>query len=338
MVWRIGAFLCVLTLVCACNNNKVKGRYISETDTAFSKDIRDVSAKINKDPNNPELYYLRGNSFFYQDKFKDALLDFETAIQLDSNKAMYEFRAGETMLKLDTADSKRTRMHLQRAIRLAPDLLDARLTYARLLIARQEYGDAEKELRQLTNKVDVADKAMLYLGICRKEQKDTTQALTFFDKSLQLNPQNYDAAMQLALLKSALNDKTALDWFDRVLAINEYSDEAFYGKGLMLQKQQQYKDALAYYERAYTIRPEHKMAKYNSAVIYSLFEDWEKTEEWCNKVLDLDPKFANALALRGLAEENTGRKKAAIEDYKAALDADPNNLPAKNGLKANGVQ
>jgi len=338
MVLRIGFVFLGLGLLFACGNKNGKGRFIADTDTAFNQDIRDASKKINADPKNANLYYLRGNTFYFQDKYKDAVLDFQTAVDLDSMSAMYHYRLGETQLKLDTVDSKKARMHLLKAVQIEPKLTDAKLALAKLMLARQEYASAETLLKTMTDQQDFADKAFLYLGISKREQKDTQTALVYFDKSLQLNPKNYDAAMQIALIKSAENDPKAKDYFDRVLAINEYSDEAWYAMGLYFQQKEKYKDALACYDKASTINGGHRLSRYNSAVIYSIFEEWERAEEWCNKTLDVDPENANALALRGFTFENRNNKKAAIADYKAALKKDPKNAPALKGLNALGVK
>lgn len=317
----------------SCSNPEGKGRYISETDTSFSKDIRDISARINKDPLNAKLYYSRGNAFYYQDKFKDAVMDLETSVRLDSNNAVYHNLLGECLLKLDTADSRKARMHLEKALLLQPDFPEAALNLGKLYIARQEYDKAEKLLKNIASKPDQSAKANLWLGISRKEQKDTNRALMYFEKVQESEADNYEAAIQIALIRAARNDPNTPKYFDKVIAINEYSDEAFYGKGLWLQQHQLYKDALANYDKVRTLNPSHILCLYNSAVIYNLFEEYAKAGEFCNKVLDLDSKNANAFALRGFTYEKRGNKAAAIQDYKDAIAIDPKNEPAILGLK-----
>ena len=66
--------LSLLVFTQSCNK-KTAQRYISETDTSYSLDIRNVSKKINADPENAELYYLRGNAFYFLDQFSDAEID-----------------------------------------------------------------------------------------------------------------------------------------------------------------------------------------------------------------------------------------------------------------------
>lgn len=321
----------------SCTNKNSIGRYIDENDTSFSKDIRDISAKINKSPKDASLYYRRGNAFFYLDKFKDAVIDFETSVFLDSSNPQYHFRTAEAVLKLDTADSKKARRHLEKAIQLKPDYSEALLLLSQYLIARQEYSPAEKHLQKLTGLPEFADRAFVFLGIIFKEKKDTNIALTYFDKSLQVNPQNYNAAMQVALIHAARNSNLTLDYFNRVIAINELSDEAFYGKGLYLQKRGNYKDALDFYDEALRLNPGHVFAMYNKAVIYSLFEEWQQCEETCNRVLQLSENHSNAYALRAYSYEKRGNKKAALQDYNTALKINPNNEPAKAGIKALGL-
>ncbi|MCC7299261.1 MAG: tetratricopeptide repeat protein [Bacteroidia bacterium] len=334
MVLRALAFCLGFTVLFACQQAKPGGRYISDKDTTFSKDIRDISAKINDDPRNADLYYKRGNAFFYQDKFKDALIDLDYAVLLDSNNAVYHHLIGETVLKLDTADSRKAMYHLEKALKLKPDFSDAIISLGKLHLARQEYKKAEDLFKKLTATNDYADRSFVYLGICRKEQKDTIQALAYFDKAQQINPNGYEAAIQIALIKAAQKDPLAMQYFDKVIAINEYSDEAFYGKALLFQANEQYKDALVHYEKARTINPGHILAIYGTGVLYNLFEDYGKAEEMCNKVLDLAPEYANAYALRGFTFEKRGDKQRATADYNQAIKLDAKNEMALLGLKS----
>jgi tetratricopeptide (TPR) repeat protein len=322
-------FTGVLVLI-SCKQD-IPGRYIAETDTIFSKDIQDVSAKINKDPFNADLYYKRGNAFFYQKMLNDAIIDFETAVKLDSNNAIYHFRLGETFLMQDSANPIKTMFHLQRATILKKDFLEAEFTLAKLYLYRQNYDKAIKAFEKLENQEDYADKAIFYKGMSYKEQKDTLRAMQHFEKVLQINPQHYDAVMQIASLYAARGNELALQYYNRALAINEASDEACYGKGYFYQKNGDYEKAMAMYDKARLINSAHKLALYNSAFIALAQGKFEKCRDMCNTAITMDENNANAYALRGTAYEKMGNKKAALQDYNAALAIDPKNLPARTG-------
>ncbi len=85
------------------------------------------------------------------------------------------------------------------------------------------------------------------------------------------------------------------------------------------------------YDKARLINTAHKLALYNSAFITLSQSKYEQCVNLCNTYIEMDVNNANAFALRGTAYEKSGNKKAALQDYNAALAIDPNNLPAKTG-------
>jgi tetratricopeptide (TPR) repeat protein len=85
------------------------------------------------------------------------------------------------------------------------------------------------------------------------------------------------------------------------------------------------------YDKARLINTAHKLALYNSAFIALYQRKYEKCVDLCNTYIEMDDNNANAFALRGAAYEKSGNKKAALQDYNAALDIDPKNLPARTG-------
>ncbi len=315
-----------------CKNPASKGRYISEKDTSFSQDIRDISAKINKDPNNAELYYRRGNAFFYQKRFKDALIDFETSAGMDSLNALYQFKTGECILQLDSANPQQVLRRVKRAVELKADFHEAKYLLAKLYVARQQYDEADKLFKELKPLADYSDKAWFGSGLIFLEKKDTASALKALENALQANPEHYASVMQMATIYLLKKDPLCMKYFDRAITMNEFSDEAYYGKGFYKQMNKQWADAIALYDQARTINPAHKLSIYNSAVIELGFENYDKSMELCDKLLEMDANFSKALALRGDLHVKKGNKKAAKEDYLAALSIDPKNEPAKTGL------
>ena len=323
-----------LIILAACAGKGKIGRYIDEKDTTFSKDIRDISAKINASPRDAKLYYLRGNAFFYESKFKDAGIDFETAVQLDSANSLYHYKLGENILQLDTSNALKALTHLRKAVQLSPENTEASLALAKLYIARQNYPEAEKIFRPMMKNTAIADKAYLLWGIAKKELKDTQSAMQLFEKSLVLNPSNTDAVLQLAGLYYHKDKAMAIKYYDRALAMDEYNYEALYAKGLLYQEQGKYDLALKHYDEVRNLRPGHLLAYNNSIVIYFIRGQWQKASELAEKYVLLSPQNANALAMKGFALENMGNEKAALNYYEAALKIDPGNPYAIKGKQA----
>lgn len=319
---------------------KQTARYISETDTSYSADIRSISKKINDNPGNAELYYRRSNAFFQEDNLKQALLDIDYAIHLDSVNPLYYFYKGNYMMSGDTANAIDAEKNYKKAISLVPNAKDGKnletdikFELAKIYLAKQKYDESE-ELYTSINKIDPSNPApYFYLGMIAKEKGDTAKAILLFEKTLVYDDKHYNAIMQLGNIFAINHDKKALELFDKALKINAYSDEAQYAKGLFLQKDGRYKDAVILYESVARLNPAHIYCRYNLAYIYGKFEDYAKAITYLDQVVDLAPEYADAYTLRGAMKEKSMNSTGAYNDYKMALQLDPKQKLAEEGLK-----
>lgn len=330
MRFILSSFLIVL-LAGACGS-KPQGRYISETDTAFSADIRSISARINKEPGNADLYYKRANTFFYETRFRDALQDIDFALLLDSLNPVYHVRKAEILMGTDSADAKKAIAHYRKALNLKPGMEDALSGLGKILLARQEYPEALETFNTLLEVNPMNAGTLVYMGLAAKEMKDTAQAMMRFEKALSINPSEFNAVMQLANLYAVRKPDLALQYYDRALSIDEYSDEALYAKGFLLQQLGRYKDALSLYLRTKEVNAGHRFSYYNSAVIYGLFKDYEEALRWLDDLIAIDENFAKAYHYRAFVNEQLGRMNDAIGDYRKTLELDPKNQDAKTRL------
>jgi tetratricopeptide (TPR) repeat protein len=317
-----------------CGQNYPEGALIiSESDTSYNEDILKVTRKINADPQIAENYYLRANTFYFQTKFDAAILDFQTASQLEPKNPLYRYRLAETYLEKDSANYEQAAKQLQSALQLKTDYVEAQFLYAKLLLARQQYDLSEPLLKALVKNADFGVKAQLLQVVSFKEQKDTLKAIQVLNQILLNDPNNYDATMQKALFLLEKEPNTASQYIDKALVIDEFSAEALYTKALLKQRSSQYADAEILYNRVIKINPSHVFAHYNLAVVEAMFENNDAVVALCSRVLDLESSNYKALTLRGYAFEQMGNKKAARKDYQAALDIKPDYNQAKQYLK-----
>ena len=295
---RLAISLIWLLIIASCSNSSISGRYISETDTSYSADIRSASAKINKDPKNAELYYLRGNAFFFEKKYRDAITDLEWAISINDKQPLYHYKIAESYLSLDSAQPKKAKDHLEECLRLKPDFYEAKSLLAYLFLARQQYTEAEKLYKELQEIPDYREKAMVYRAISAKEQKDTNTAINLLQTVLKENSENYDATMQYTLLLMAKRDNQSLVWAKKAASMNEFSDEALYHYGLASQWNGAYKTAMELYERTLKLNPSHIMARYNMAIIEFEFENYQTAKAHCDEILRMSPDYSKAETLQ----------------------------------------
>ena len=81
--------------------------------------------------------------------------------------------------------------------------------------------------------------------------------------------------------------------------------------------------ALAQFERAVELNPEHWKARHNRGVSYAVSGEMAKALKDFTKVIELKPKFANAWFNRAEAQMALGKVAAAITDYSAAIAVSP---------------
>lgn len=321
----------LLAIVGGCEK-KAGARFISDADTTYSADIRNVSKKINADPTNAELYYTRSNAFYFEDNFKQATLDIEFAIHLDSANALYHYKRGNYLMAGDTANAAEAEKSYKMALQLKPDFFDATVDMAKLLLAKQMYP-ASEALYTKANTLDPGNPLpYFYLGIIAKETGDTLKAMSLFEKTLVYDSKHYNAIMQMGNLYALKHDKKALMFFDRAIQLNEFSDEALYAKGLYLQHQQKYRDAAALYETVAKINPAHIFCRYNLGFINGLFGNYREAIAYLDQAIELAPEYADAYTLRGTMKEKLKNSTGAYNDYKKAVLLDENQLRAKEGL------
>lgn len=324
----------IIIIIASCKDEGVNtiGRYISEDDTAYSADIISASKKINADPENAELYYLRGNAFYFLDQFSDAEIDFSTAIKLDSFNALYNFKLGDCILNMDTSNSLRAMGHLENALLIKPNYYEAMNALSTLYIARQDYDKADDLLKKLSSNVDFSDQAWILRGIIKKEQKDTVAALAMMERALQINPSNVDATSQIANIYLVQQNPLAKSYYKKVLALDQFNYDAYYHLGLIAQNAGDYDEADKLYNQVKSLKRDYVFAWYNLAVVYLLKGDWSDAMEHAEQVLTYNPDHDNAWALQGYIYEQKGELEKAKKLYEKALGINPNNQKAAEGL------
>ena len=324
-------FVMFLTVTIACKR-EIK-RYIDENDENYSEDIRSVSQKINKNPGDAELYYQRANTFYYEKRFKDALEDMKIAIELNPKNAVYQYKLGEIYFEQDTIRARPAEEAYRKATELNPDYVEARLKLSKLLIAQLRYNEAVEELRKVTDKNPTNIQALFFLGIANKEMKDTVMAVQRFREVTELDRTAYDAYMQLALIYMDKDPDMALLYLDNALRVDDFSDEAHYTKGLILQRQNQMVPAREFYKRTIELNPTHLLAYYNLAYLDLIDGKTESALDFLSRLLDMHPEDVSALHLRGVIYKDLKNYDKARVDLLKALSLEPDNKEIKEDLE-----
>ena len=140
----------------------------------------------------------RGHALLAGGEMTAAATAFREAIRLQPDLVQARTGLGRALYALGDLDAAVA--ELSAALRQQPDAVAARLTLAHALAARQEWTAARAELeRVLVEQPDLLD-ARYTLGILRYGQGDTSGAIDAYRRVLAVDPRQPDARYNLALL------------------------------------------------------------------------------------------------------------------------------------------
>lgn len=166
-----------------------------------------------RDPNVRKQKYLEsGDRYFAQGKYREAVIQYSNALQVDSRFAAAHYQLGETYLKL--GDMTRAFQEISRTTDLAPDNYRAHLDLANLLVAaRNPDGSANS---------DYLKQARVHLDLLREKQPQNPEvlqawsdyysaqnniaaALQEMQKAIAADPKRSESYLNMALLQLRSN-------------------------------------------------------------------------------------------------------------------------------------
>ena len=238
-------------------------------------------------------YFLRGRGFASSAGNKDqdlAIELFQKAVALDphfvrawvklaqssASYAMYG-HGGERIREIASDAAKK-------AIELAPDYAESHMARGYAHLANKKYAEAEAEFFEAIELNPKLSIAYHYLARSAYHQGQLDKALNYFNKSTELNPDDYESPLLSVTIYDKNQDhdnalriaKTGVDRVKRYLKDYPNNQRAYYlGLGGLL-KLGEHESAREWAERAYQLAPNDVATRYNLACFYAQIGDSEK--------------------------------------------------------------
>jgi tetratricopeptide (TPR) repeat protein len=257
---------------------------------------------------------------------------------------------------------------------------DGHLIYARLAYDKQDFPTAVKEFSLASAKMDEYDARRLAQSLQktgRPDAADSIFAARFAADSTAGKPMDKasDWILERAKLRYSMGKKdstqygAAVPLFQRKIALDPKSDEAYYYWGLSLREVGKFQDADQALQQAVQLAPNKPDRHFWYAVnlvkldrnpdarrefqavagldstssmgaiarqrlgYYLLLEkNWAGAVDQLEPSVRIDPKQPQSWTWLGQGYQNSGQKQKAMEAYHKALELDPNQPDAKKGL------
>ncbi len=292
--------------------------------------VEDYKSLLQRHNNEPQLHYAMGQARQRNGELVLAKAEFREAIRLQNNYVAPHLG----LIEIAFAEHKH-----EEAVRLADEFISmqpqntqARLLKAVVLREMRKYADARSELQHILQIAPKDRTAYLQLGLLEIEQKDYPKAEAAF-KKLQDLGSDASATYGLAVMYSA---RGQLDKADQILK----KELEKFPKHLLLHElvaaiaiqAQDYDRAIGEYRILLALSPSDKTSYFRLAEALHLKGDtngYISTLEQAQKLFprDLMPTLVLAGAL-----ERLGRKDAAIQQYRHAMELQPDDPRVLNNL------
>jgi len=313
----------------SCNNHNSTN--INEIINDSTITIERLNNEIRKNPKSPDLFIKRGELYLAQNNLSEAINDFEIALKVDSTRQDIYVKLSDLYLK--QGNSKHAKEILDKCLKYYPANVQARLKLGYLYLYLDLYREAMQQVIILErNNLQNADSYFLK-GLILKQTKTYEDAALAFKKSLEFNKKNDQAYILLGLIYTELKNDVALEYFKT--AANMFLDnaEVFYNQGFALQEFGKYKDAKESYLRAIELDSTYFEAYNNIGYLYLNFlNNNDEALKYFSKAISIKPDYILALYNRALVYEKIGKYKFAEIDYRKVLELYPNYDPAVEGL------
>jgi protein O-GlcNAc transferase len=190
------------------------------------------------------------------------------------------------------------------------------------------------KLKPKKNKKILAQaKQILNIGASLQRKGKLDEAITYYEKAIQLNPTYAGTYNDLGnLFHDKRNIDEAIACYQKALNLNPNFTAAHYNLGDSFQDKGQLDEAIKCYQRAIELDPRFAYAYNNLAIALKDKGQIDEAIICYKKAIALNPNLVNAIYGLANALQDKGQLDEAIEYYQKALQHDSNHIRAYTNL------
>jgi tetratricopeptide (TPR) repeat protein len=244
-----------------------------------------------RDPNDRKQRYLEsGQRYYDKGQYREAEIQFQNAIRVDSRFADAHYKLSQAAMKLMDGDT--AVRELMTTVQFQPDQYAAHLDLANLLIAAHDFSAAKE-----------------HLDLLAKKQPN--------NPDVYLARSNYYAAID--------NIPAALADLQQALRLDSNRSDAYLNLGVLEVHGQQWDQAEAHFKKAVELSPKSSNALVMLGNLYQTRGRFPEAEQWFRKAIENapeDPSLRLSLAGLYVAENKSGQAEEYLRQAKKDF---PNN-------------
>jgi len=322
----------LLAAVAACGgqSEKTDGSVPNATGPTGDPNIDKLTQQIADAPQNAALYAKRGELFYSQEGYDEAIRDFTQAIELDSTRPVYYHQLADA--HLDYFRSRRALEIMEEAAERFPENIPTLLKLSEYYLILKQYEASMKTIDKILRQDPQNAEAYFMFGMNFEEQGDTIRAINSYQKSVDLDAEIIDGWINLGQLYAERGSPLARRYFENAVRIDPRNVTALHAQADYFSQQGELQKAVDTYRKVVRVDPQYEAAHFNSGLIYLDMDSIQRAEKLFDVTLEVSPRHIRAYYYRGLAKEMQGKTASAVKDYEQALRMAPNYEKAQEGL------
>ncbi|MDY6938042.1 MAG: tetratricopeptide repeat protein [Cyanobacteriota bacterium] len=263
-------------------------------------------------PRNPQIHWQLGQILATRGQWEDAIATYERAIAIDPQMSWGHFALGTVFAS--QADAERALAAFKRAA----DCDEA--FYARL------NDDGQTNLEASHRSALEESNSFIYSWIAEQftQQNQLDEAIFFYQRELEVHPENAEAYFQLANTFSKQDQwKLAVDAYDRACQLNYRSHWLYHYYGVALEKIGRKAEAIDAYQMAIELDPNFFWSYWHLGVNLEESNDIEAALQIYKQASRIDSNYFWLQKKLGDLLTGQGNIQDAAIAYKKALEIDP---------------
>ncbi len=282
-----------------------------------------------RDPNVRKQKYLEsGQRYFDKGQYRDAEIQFENAIQVDSRFADAHYRLALAALKLEQWPS--AYQELSKTIEIQPDQYAAHLDLANLLILGRQFNDAKVHLDLLAQKQPNNPDVYIARSNYYAGMNNTTAALADMQKALQLDPNRSDSYLNLAMLQMHGQQWDATEAnFKKAVELSPKSTIALVSLGNFYQTRGRFPEAEQLFRRAIAAATDDPSPRLSLASLYMAENKPGQAEDFLRQSKKDFPNNSEGYRMLGGFYYGNNQFDKATTEYASLYQEHPKDIVVK---------
>ena len=306
-------------------NLMIEKAHILSNLEKYDQSLEILEKALALQPNDPEVYTMRGNIYLVQGLHKEAIKNYNKAIPLSEDKADLNYQIG---LAYQSA------FKYQKAIEFYKKSIEIDINHENALYELAYCLDITNQLehsisyyRKFIDQDPYSHYAWYNLGIVYNKLGNFEEAIKAYEYATLIDDSFASAYFNMGNSYMSLEKYTqAIDAYKKTLEIEGVSAETYCHLAETYEKLEHYDLAVKYYQKTVKIDSFYDEAWYGVGKCLAMQDKWYEAIHFLNRALKLDCENPIYWKKVAEAEYHVGNLVSSLDAYEEASMLDPENL------------